>query len=221
MFRKTHLFALVFLLAGNYCIAQDKPLKIVLLGSYHLSGMTSDNIRVKSDSILGSKRQKEIKEIVTQLASFNPQHIFVEASERMSPVFQLAYIEFQEGKMPKEKWLAVNEIFQFGIKTANEIKLARGVTPVDWQQPFISDTSKALERPVEEAYRQYWKAVQNTAFDFNQSKTEAFTRLMKPHMEFMSNIPNLPLKETLAARVCRTVFISAGSANLTQVALRF
>lgn len=157
MFKKAHVIVFAFLVTGTFCFAQDKPIQIVLLGSYHLSGMTPDKIKVKGDSILGDKRQQEISEIVNQLAYFNPQHIFVEATEKAAPILQIAYDELQQGIQPKRRGLAMSEIFQFGIKTASRIKLSQGVTPVDWQQPFISDTSKALSLPFEEAYRQYWR----------------------------------------------------------------
>lgn len=146
---------------------------------------------------MGSKRQQEINDIVTQLAKYNPEHIFVEATERWAPTYQLAYQQHQQGKLPKEKWIAKNEIFQLGIKTAARINLAKGVTPVDWQQPFTNDTTKAFKDPVQEAYRQYWKSVQSVSFPIEEAQTEKYKQVFKQNIELMNNIPNLSLKEAL------------------------
>ncbi len=183
------------------CLAQNEPIQIVLLGTYHLSGSTPDPIKVSGDTILGTKRQKEIQEIVTQLAKFKPQHIFIEKTEKWDSVFQNVYQKYQQGIQPERNWILTSEMFQFGIKTAHKVGLKHGVTLVDWQLPDILDTTEVLKDPVRIAYKQYLttlvEAAKERGFSVKRTATKAFNELIESHIEFMNKAPSQPLKESL------------------------
>ena len=57
---------------------QTKP-TIMILGSEHLANPGMDSFNRKMDDVLAPKRQREIKQLVTQLQAFQPTKIALEA----------------------------------------------------------------------------------------------------------------------------------------------
>ena len=52
--------------------------RVMVLGSYHMGGSTSDVINVESDSVLTEDRQAELKRVADALAAFKPTVVFTE-----------------------------------------------------------------------------------------------------------------------------------------------
>ncbi len=116
------LLILLILFPVLFCLAQNEPIQIVL-GTYHLSGAAPDPIKVSGDAILGAKRQKEIDEIVTQLAKFNPQHIFIERTEKWDSAFQNVYQEYKQGKVPENRNFTAEKASTETYKTLSELNV--------------------------------------------------------------------------------------------------
>src|SRR5262249_25037127 len=55
------------------------PVSVMILGTYHFGNPGLDLHNMKSESVLRPSRQKELDDIATRLAKFNPTKIAVEA----------------------------------------------------------------------------------------------------------------------------------------------
>ena len=55
------------------------PVQVMILGTYHFGNPGLDLHNMKSESVLTPGRQKELDDIATRLAKFNPTKIAVEA----------------------------------------------------------------------------------------------------------------------------------------------
>jgi hypothetical protein len=175
----------------------ERPVRIVLLGTYHLSGATPDRVKVEGDDVLGARRQAEIDTIVGRLAAFGPQRVFVEG--RRPELWAGVLRDYRRGKAPAERWIAANEVFQFGVKLAARLGLPDGVIPVDWQQPDPRDTTARLATRAAEAYRALHRATQESGITEDEWQSPTFRALFPAHLAFMRAVPGLPLREALLA----------------------
>jgi len=72
----------IFLLAATTVFAQDPTpaaVQVMILGTYHFGNPGLDLHNMKSENVLTPSRQKELDDIATRLAKFNPTKIAVEA----------------------------------------------------------------------------------------------------------------------------------------------
>jgi hypothetical protein len=72
----------IFLLAGTTIFAQSPTpasVQVMILGTYHFGNPGLDLHNMKSENVLTPARQKELEDIATRLAKFNPTKIAVEA----------------------------------------------------------------------------------------------------------------------------------------------
>ena len=72
---------LVLLLIINSIHAQNrqKPVEILLLGTFHFDNPGLDVAQFKNANILSPERQAEIRTVVEKLKKFNPDKLFIEA----------------------------------------------------------------------------------------------------------------------------------------------
>ncbi|RTY87060.1 DUF5694 domain-containing protein [Flavobacterium sp. RSP15] len=121
------LLLILSLIFSLYATGQEKT-KVLLLGTYHF-GATSDKNK-GSDDVLNPKKQAELNLLLKKLKAYNPEKIYVENQPSRQRHWDSIFVAYQVDKALKIK----NEIFQIGIKLAENLKFKTGVTCVDWQQ---------------------------------------------------------------------------------------
>ncbi|MCY3551312.1 MAG: hypothetical protein OXH39_12705 [Candidatus Poribacteria bacterium] len=51
---------------------------VMVLGTYHMANPGADAVNFEADEVLAPKRQRELQQLVEQLARFNPTKITIE-----------------------------------------------------------------------------------------------------------------------------------------------
>ncbi|MUP39614.1 DUF5694 domain-containing protein [Labilibaculum euxinus] len=118
------IFLLTFYFYGQ---AQEKT-EVLLLGTYHFGGNTTDSVKVTNDNILGKKKQKEIDIVLNKLEKFKPDEIYIENEPIQQVFWDSIFTEYKNGTDIKIK----NELFQIATKLAVRLNLNHGATCVDW-----------------------------------------------------------------------------------------
>ncbi len=119
----TTLALVIVPLAAN---SQEKP-ALLVVGSAHFANPGRDAINVSVEDVLTDTRQKEIEELVEQLAEFQPTHIAIEISSENQSVVDTRYADHRDGRYE----LSRNESDQIGLRLAARLGHDR-VYAVDW-----------------------------------------------------------------------------------------
>jgi Family of unknown function (DUF5694) len=152
------LLACTFNFAAN---AAEKPIQMMVLGTYHFESPGLDVNNIKVDSVLTPMRQAQLDAVARALLAFRPTHVMVEmqSNEPMAEIKQ--FREFQMEKLTIDS----NEIVQLGFRIAKLGGLSV-VNGIDVQPS-----------PGEQSYFPY-DTVQQTATKLNQ--TEILTTANAP-----------------------------------------
>ncbi len=92
----------IFLLAATTVFAQSPtpaPIQVMILGTYHFGNPGLDLHNMKSESVLTPGRQKELDDIATRLAKFNPTKIAVEARSDRPDLSTQKFADFTPQKL--------------------------------------------------------------------------------------------------------------------------
>ena len=129
---KTLTSFFVLLLHATLSVAQNtQPIRVVLLGVTHFANPGADHFNSKVDNFLSDQRQKEIQDVVKQLARFKPDKVVVETLLRNQAHEDSLYTQYVQDKYK----LKVNEVEQLGYRLARTLNL-RGVTCADTWTTF-------------------------------------------------------------------------------------
>jgi len=143
----------------------DKRIKILLIGTWHFDvNSTNDQNRSNLADLTAPKRQREIDDVVAQLAAFRPDKFFVESVPGRQARWDSIYQALRKGSLSDTAYK--NEIFQLGLKTARNVGLKQGVTCVDIQQNIRTEKYEAF-------YQKHEKdpdSLQNKVFSINFCK---------------------------------------------------
>ena len=113
----------------------------MLLGTYHFEGSANDAVDTPAADILGPRRQAELEELATRLASWGPQQIAVEWPFSFADSATARYRRYAETGTTQSR----NEVAQVGFRLAR--RLGHGtVHPIDHQMPLGNDSIEALYR---------------------------------------------------------------------------
>ena len=109
--------------------------KIFILGTYHFAS-NADIIKHNLENMLSEKRQKEIEQVVIQLAEFKPNKICIEwnAGEDQ-PFTDSVYSEYLNDKFS----LKANEVYQIAFRLAKKLGHKK-VYCIDAPGDFLYDT---------------------------------------------------------------------------------
>ena len=109
--------------------------KVFILGTYHFAS-SADIIKHDLENMLSEKRQKEIEQVVTQLAEFKPHKICIEwdAGEDQ-PFTDSVYSEYLNDKFS----LKANEVYQIAFRLAKKLGHKK-VHCIDAPGNFLYDT---------------------------------------------------------------------------------
>jgi hypothetical protein len=131
--------------------AQNPKIEVLVLGTTHF-------FNIKDDSISSPQKREDLKRVLNDLKSFNPQQIFIESPASADSFWLDAYKVFQkDNKESTEKWLINSEIYQIGMKLAALLKLPNGVQGIDWTDPDTRDTTLVFNTKHEQAYFNFIK----------------------------------------------------------------
>ncbi|WP_061809145.1 DUF5694 domain-containing protein [Rossellomorea vietnamensis] len=105
----------------------EKP-KVMVLGTFHMR-YTPDLQRVELDDVLMNDRQEEIKQVVNSLKEFQPTKIALEVEKEKDESLNEEYQKYLNDHLSLE----VDEIHQFGFRTASELGHER-LYAIDWME---------------------------------------------------------------------------------------
>ena len=104
--------------ASQSCLDSATP--VLLLGTYHMDNPGRDIMNLQVDDVLAPKRQREIAELVDDLARFRPTKILIEA-EYGNPDAQTKYSQYLAGKYE----LGRDEREQVAFRLARKMNLSQ------------------------------------------------------------------------------------------------
>lgn len=121
---------------GDTTQMTKKP-TIMILGSSHLANPGMDAFNTKMDDVLAPKRQREIKQLVTQLKTFRPTKVAIETDERFDAKINANYHGYLEGTYELKR----GESDQIGLRLAKQMGHPKLYGFDYWpeQNPFFPD----------------------------------------------------------------------------------
>ncbi|MFY3791407.1 DUF5694 domain-containing protein [Ureibacillus sp. MALMAid1270] len=102
-----------------------KP-KVLILGTFHFAG-SSDFVQVGTVNLLSENKKREINDVISKLAKFNPTKVAVEFVKESEDTLNEQYENFLKGTYE----LTVNEIDQIGFQLAKKMNHQK-IYSVDW-----------------------------------------------------------------------------------------
>ena len=70
---------------------------VMILGTYHMDNPEADAVNFEADDVLTAKRQRELQQLIEQLARFNPTKIAVEADTSLDAEVNAEYQDYLNG----------------------------------------------------------------------------------------------------------------------------
>ena len=107
------------------CRAEESRVRVLLLGSFHMSNPGADAFNLEADDVLAPKRQEEIQAVVDRLAEFAPSKVALESRWEDS-----ATLGRWEAYLAGDHELRRSEEEQIGFRLARQLGLEM-VYPVD------------------------------------------------------------------------------------------
>ena len=124
MFKRLIVLILPLALATP-ALAAEKPIEVMVLGSYHFGNPGMDVVNAKVESVLTPDKQKQLQAVADALLTFKPTRVMVEAQSDAPDFAMKAFTEFTlEGLKTKE-----NETDQIGFRVAHMagLKIVHGI----------------------------------------------------------------------------------------------
>lgn len=132
-----HRIALALLLAASITLvhaATPVPIRVMVIGTFHLDNPGQDLHNMKVDDVSTPKRQKELADVAERLMRFRPTSVMVESQRRDPGAATLPrYREYLAGTLAPMK----SEVVQIGFRLAKAagLKEAFGID-VDGDFPY-------------------------------------------------------------------------------------
>ncbi len=96
--------------------AQERPVEVMVLGTYHMGNPGRDLVNVAADDVTSPRRQAELSALAAQLAAWKPTKILIER-ERAVPFTVSDYHGFTPAQLGRDR----NEIVQIGYRLAHRL----------------------------------------------------------------------------------------------------
>ena len=113
---------------------------VMILGTYHMDNPEADAVNFEADDVLTAKRQRELQQLIEQLARFNPTKIAVEADTSLDAEVNTEYQNY------------LNSVYQPGRSEGDQVSfpLARKMQHpkiycVDWFQKADEEETVDVE----------------------------------------------------------------------------
>jgi len=116
--------------------------QVMVLGTYHFANPGRDVIKQDFDDVLQPKRQAELDELLTRLASWTPDRIAVEWPFSATDTVRARYARYLAHTLPPNR----NEVVQIGFRLASRLG-HDAVYPID-DDSFLdlNDSLKAVDQ---------------------------------------------------------------------------
>ncbi|MEM7663661.1 MAG: DUF5694 domain-containing protein [Pseudomonadota bacterium] len=99
----------------------DKPIEVMVLGSYHFAGSKSDIINPEIGSVLTPERQKELQALADALSTFQPNIVVVERETEAPDYEDPIYLDYDKNMLAT----VANERVQIGYRLAKRAGVSR------------------------------------------------------------------------------------------------
>lgn len=145
--------------------AQDKPIKVMLLGIVHLDNPGRDAINPKVPNVLTQQKQSELRKLRGMLADFQPNKVALEVKMKYQSAFDSLYHRFRKGRLDTfstgDFVSKRSEQYQIGFKLAQKEGL-KHVYAIDHQKPMemgrVVKAAKKNDPEFLEYFKQYKKS---------------------------------------------------------------
>jgi hypothetical protein len=116
--------------------------QVMLLGTYHFANPGKDVIKQDIDDVLQPKRQAELEQLISRLASWRPDRIAVEQSFSETDTVRARYARYRAGTLAPSR----NEVVQIAFRLASRLG-HDAVYPID-DDSFLdlNDSLKAIDQ---------------------------------------------------------------------------
>ncbi len=101
--------------------AKPDEIQVMILGTYHMAGSTSDLINVEAQSVRTERRQQELAELANALAEFNPTVVVTERVTEAPDYIDPKYAEFTDATLLESE----NERVQVAYRLAERTGVTR------------------------------------------------------------------------------------------------
>ena len=113
---------------------------IMILGTYHMDNPEADVVNFEADDVLTAKRQRELQQLIEQIARFNPTKIAVEADTGLDAEVNAAYQDYLNGVYQPGR----SEGDQVSFPLAKEMQHSK-IYCVDWFQRADEEETMDVE----------------------------------------------------------------------------
>lgn len=110
---------MILLLAFHQEALSQKPIEVLLLGTFHFDNPGLDVAQFDNANVLTAIRQFEILDLVKKLRTFHPDKIYIESLPESQNSIDSLVDQYKKGKYN----LKANEINQLGFRLAKELNL--------------------------------------------------------------------------------------------------
>lgn len=178
------IVAALALAAVPAAAAEDQPIQVMVLGSWHFGNPGQDVVNVEAEDVRTPARQRELAAIADALAEFRPTKIMVEKVAKSPELVDEAYAAFAPALLRERR----DERVQIGYRLAHKLG-HRQVYAIDEQPgegepdyfPFpkvmaharVHSQMARLEAALAEV------EAQKKAFEESQSRTDLATLLLR------------------------------------------
>lgn len=152
----------------------DDPTEIVLLGTSHFAGSTTDEYSSTVDDILSEQRQRELDTVAARIAGFAPDQFFIECTPDQQSRIDSLYRAYRAGDYDPTAAGDRNEIQQLGFRAADRSGLQR-LGCADAEGLWLGGQAQAVAEKhnpeLLKAYRDYGARVTDIGPQFRANHT--------------------------------------------------
>lgn len=84
--------------APDWSNCEPEQVRVMLLGTFHMANPGSDEVNIDADDVLSERRQAELRDLVDQLAGWEPQRLAVERLHDRSEEVNSHYRGYRSGE---------------------------------------------------------------------------------------------------------------------------
>lgn len=155
---------------GFPAVCGQREVQVLILGTYHFANPGRDAITQDIDDVLVPKRQAELDDLVTRLASWNPHRIAVEWPFSRTDSVRAQYSRYLAKALPPNR----NEAVQIGFRLASRLG-HEAVYPIDDDSRLdLNDSLRAVEQR-----RPEFKRMRDSIIAILQKEAEAENAWMR------------------------------------------
>lgn len=149
-------------------IFMGEKTKVLVIGIYHFKNNGGHLIDIDSGDITTDEKQKEINEVIQNIAKFRPNKIAVEVNKEKEMQLNEAYAEYCKGNFNicDQTIDHRTEIVQLGFRLAQMLSHTK-VYPIDHPVPLPDNVYEYAKKNCPEFYREFMKEAEEYGISEN------------------------------------------------------